>query len=172
MAETSSLLNCRTGSRTGGSNPPASALIKLLKNQWSIHLMVRIQDSQSWHRGSIPLSTTKKGFSTLVLRSFFLCLLVFSFHQRLELHLPCLLQIKLICGNAVTFRGYLNLGKRNTDVWAENVTAKIIKDGKNKLLLTVEQCPIAEWIQQQLKQNSQKQQIEEKILSNSQHFKL
>ena len=26
----------------------------------SIHLMVRIQDSQSWHRGSIPLSTTKK----------------------------------------------------------------------------------------------------------------
>ena len=24
----------------------------------SIHLMVRIQDSQSWHRGSIPLSTT------------------------------------------------------------------------------------------------------------------
>ena len=27
--------------------------------RWSIHLMVRIQDSQSWHRGSIPLSTTK-----------------------------------------------------------------------------------------------------------------
>ena len=26
--------------------------------RWSIHLMVRIQDSQSWHRGSIPLSTT------------------------------------------------------------------------------------------------------------------
>lgn len=65
-----------------------------------------------------------------------------------------------------------NLGKRNTDVWAENVTAKIIKDGKDKLLLTVEQCHIAEWIQQQLKQKSQKQQIEEKILSNSQHFKL
>ena len=28
--------------------------------RWSIHLMVRIQDSQSWHRGSIPLSTTKR----------------------------------------------------------------------------------------------------------------
>ena len=27
--------------------------------EWSIHLMVRIQDSQSWHRGSIPLSTTR-----------------------------------------------------------------------------------------------------------------
>lgn len=80
--------------------------------------------------------------------------------------------LKLICGNAVTFRGYLNLGKRNTDVWAENVTAKILKDGKDKLLLTVEQCPIAEWIQQQQKRNSQKQQIEEKNLSNSQHFKL
>ena len=47
-----------------------------------------------------------------------------------------------------------------------------LKDGKDKLLLTVEQCPIAEWIQQQLKRNSQKQQIEEKNLSNSQHFKL
>ncbi len=26
MAETNSLLNCRTGNRTGGSNPPASAV--------------------------------------------------------------------------------------------------------------------------------------------------
>ena len=86
MAETSSLLNCRTGSRTGGSNPPASALKKNIEEpmvDWltaylqcdsviqvnlmtlaarSIHLMVRIQDSQSWHRGSIPLSTTKGFF--------------------------------------------------------------------------------------------------------------
>ena len=88
MAETSSLLNCRTGSRTGGSNPPPSATwgISLRERSlkmvdWltaylprdsaiqaclialaarSIHLMVRIQDSQSWHRGSIPLSTTNK----------------------------------------------------------------------------------------------------------------
>ena len=84
MAETSSLLNCRTGSRTGGSNPPPSAFGRSLRERsmlvdWlkaflprdstiqvnlivlaarSIHLMVRIQDSQSWHRGSIPLSTT------------------------------------------------------------------------------------------------------------------
>ena len=27
MAETSSLLNCRTGNRSGGSNPPASAVV-------------------------------------------------------------------------------------------------------------------------------------------------
>ena len=60
MAETSSLLNCRTGSRTGGSNPPPSAGAHFQQNAArSIHLMVRIQDSQSWHRGSIPLSTTK-----------------------------------------------------------------------------------------------------------------
>ena len=91
MAETSSLLNCRTGSRTGGSNPPPSAprgflcesmgrltfshlprdsdiqihLMSLAAR--SIHLMVRIQDSQSWHRGSIPLSTTK----ALILSAFF-----------------------------------------------------------------------------------------------------
>ena len=66
MAETSSLLNCRTGSRTGGSNPPPSAPRGSLREHltgWSIHLMVRIQDSQSWHRGSIPLSTTKNKYS-------------------------------------------------------------------------------------------------------------
>ena len=33
--------------------------------------MVRIQDSQSWHRGSIPLSTTKRKFS-LIAELFFL----------------------------------------------------------------------------------------------------
>ena len=59
MAETSSLLNCRAGYRTGGSNPPPSASYRTKMYRWSIHLMVRIQDSQSWHRGSIPLSTTK-----------------------------------------------------------------------------------------------------------------
>ena len=31
VAETTSLLNWRTGNRTGGSNPPASARIKILK---------------------------------------------------------------------------------------------------------------------------------------------
>ena len=60
VAETSSLLNCRTGNRTGGSNPPASAVLLSKQYCWWIHLMVRIQDSQSWHRGSIPLSTTKQ----------------------------------------------------------------------------------------------------------------
>ena len=60
MAETSSLLNCRTGSRTGGSNPPPSAGVTLEDASWSVHLTVRIQDSQSWHKGSIPLPTTSK----------------------------------------------------------------------------------------------------------------
>ena len=71
MAETSSLLNCRTCKGTGGSNPPASAEVRTKRQiidgynlTWWIHLMVRIQDSQSWHRGSIPLSTTKRGFKT------------------------------------------------------------------------------------------------------------
>ena len=32
--------------------------------------MVRIQDSQSWHRGSIPLSTTRKASGTKVLGAF------------------------------------------------------------------------------------------------------
>ena len=60
MAETSSLLNCRTGSRTGGSNPPPSARGVSRALERSVHLTVRIQDSQSWHKGSIPLPTTKR----------------------------------------------------------------------------------------------------------------
>ena len=31
--------------------------------------MVRIQDSQSWHRGSIPLSTTKETFKKILCKS-------------------------------------------------------------------------------------------------------
>ena len=61
MAETSSLLNCRTGYRTGGSNPPASASFKqTIITAWRFHLTVRIQDSQSWHTGSIPVGATKR----------------------------------------------------------------------------------------------------------------
>ena len=65
VAETSSLLNCRTGNRTGGSNPPASATVD--NQRWSVHLTVRIQDSQSWHKGSIPLPTTSYILIDLVL---------------------------------------------------------------------------------------------------------
>ena len=80
--------------------------------------------------------------------------------------------LKLICGKAITFRGYLNLGNRNTDVWAENVTAKVLKISKDKLQLTVNQSPIAEWVQQQLGRKNQKRQIEDQKLSNSHGFKL
>ena len=44
---------------------------------WSIHLMVRIQDSQSWHRGSIPLSTTMKSSSFWMKTFLFLFLWLF-----------------------------------------------------------------------------------------------
>ena len=37
----------------------------------SIHLMVRIQASQSWHRGSIPLSTTKYRCKSMICSDFF-----------------------------------------------------------------------------------------------------
>ena len=51
--------------RTGGSNPPASATVD--NQRWSVHLTVRIQDSQSWHKGSIPLPTTSYILIDLVL---------------------------------------------------------------------------------------------------------
>jgi len=80
--------------------------------------------------------------------------------------------LKLICGNAVTFRGYLRLDGRNTDAWAENVTAKVSKIGKDKLQLTVEQTPIAEWIQQLLERKNHEHLIEQQKISNSRAFHL
>ena len=55
MAETSSLLNCRTGYRTGGSNPPASAYFA-----WRFRLVARTHASHAWNTGSIPVGATKK----------------------------------------------------------------------------------------------------------------
>ena len=65
-----------------------------------------------------------------------------------------------------------NLGSRNTDVWAENATAKVLKIGKDKLQLTVEQTPIAEWIQQLLERKNHEHLIEQQKISNSCGFHL
>ena len=58
VAETTSLLNWRAGLPYRGFESPTFRKRSSRLRRWSIHLMVRIQDSQSWHRGSIPLSTT------------------------------------------------------------------------------------------------------------------
>ena len=66
---------------------------------------------------------------------------------------------KLVYGQALKFRGYLQADKRSPRVWAESVTVQIIRMAKNKLQLTVEQSPIVQWIQQQL--NNEKQEHKE-----------
>ena len=66
---------------------------------------------------------------------------------------------KLVHGQALKFRGYLQADKRSPRVWAESVTVQIIRMAKNKLQLTVEQSPIVQWIQQQL--NNEKQEHKE-----------
>ena len=57
VAETSSLLNCRTGNRTGGSNPPASAYFCI----WRFRLVARTHASHAWNTGSIPVGATSVG---------------------------------------------------------------------------------------------------------------
>ena len=69
---------------------------------------------------------------------------------------------KLVHGQTLKFRGYLQADKRSPSVWAESVTAQIVKKAKNKLQLTVEQSPIIQWIQQQLERNNQEKQEEQK----------
>jgi hypothetical protein len=79
---------------------------------------------------------------------------------------------KLVHGQALNFRGYLQENKRSARGWAESVTAKVIKIAKNKLQLTVEQSPIVQWIQQQLELNKQERPIEEQKMSNRRGFHL
>lgn len=66
---------------------------------------------------------------------------------------------KLVHGQALKYKGYLQADKRSPRVWAESVTVQIIRMAKNKLQLTVEQSPIVQWIQQQL--NNEKQEHKE-----------
>lgn len=54
---------------------------------------------------------------------------------------------KLVHGQALKFRGYLQADKRSPRVWAESVTAQIVRIAKDKLQLTVEQSPIVQWVQ-------------------------
>ena len=65
---------------------------------------------------------------------------------------------KLVHGQALKFRGYLQADKRSPRVWAESVTAQIIRMTKDKLQLTVEQSPIIQWIQQRLQVERQERQ--------------
>ena len=79
---------------------------------------------------------------------------------------------KLVHGESLTFRGYLQADKHSPRVWAESVTAQIVKIAKDKLQLTVEQSPIVQWIQQQLEQKKKEHLIEEQKVSNCHGFKM
>ena len=79
---------------------------------------------------------------------------------------------KLVHGESLTFRGYLQADKRSPRVWAESVTAHIVKMAKDKLQLTVEQSPIVQWIQQQLERDKREHNIEEMKKTNQQGFHL
>lgn len=77
---------------------------------------------------------------------------------------------KLVHGQALKFRGYLQADKRSPRVWAESVTAQIIRIAKDNLQLTVEQLPIIQWIQQQLV--NRKRVTEDQETSNRRGFHL
>ena len=79
---------------------------------------------------------------------------------------------KLVHGQALKFRGYLQADKRSPRVWAESVTAQIVRIAKDKLQLTVEHSPIAQWIQQQLERNKKEQCIEKQKVSNHPKYHL
>ena len=77
---------------------------------------------------------------------------------------------KLVHGQALKFRGYLQADKRSPRVWAESVTAQIIRIAKDNLQLTVEQSPIIQWIQSQVKSKKNQQVTENQNTSNHRGF--
>ena len=79
---------------------------------------------------------------------------------------------KLVHGQALNFRGYLQENKRSAKVWAESVTIKVVRIAKDKLQLTVEQSPIVQWIHQQIEHNKQERLIEKQKMSNHRGFHL
>jgi hypothetical protein len=79
---------------------------------------------------------------------------------------------KLVHGQTLKFRGYLQADKRSPRVWAESVTAQIIRMAKDKLQLTVEQSPIIQWIQQQLAWNNEERKMKKQNTSNHRGFHL
>jgi len=79
---------------------------------------------------------------------------------------------KLVHGQTLNFRGYLQADRLSPRVWAESVTANIVRIAKDKLQLTVEQSPIVQWIQQQLERNKKEQCIEKQKVSNHPRFHL
>lgn len=79
---------------------------------------------------------------------------------------------KLVHGQALKYRGYLQADKRSPRVWAESITAQIVKMAKNKLQLTIDQSPIVLWIQQQLEHSKKVQPVEEQKQLNRRGFHL
>lgn len=79
---------------------------------------------------------------------------------------------KLIHSQPLTFRGYLQADKRSPRIWAESVTAQIVKMAKDKLQLTIEHSPIVQWIKQQAERAKQERLIEEQKMSNHHGFHL
>ena len=79
---------------------------------------------------------------------------------------------KLVHGQTLNFRGYLQADKHSPKVWAESITANIVRIAKDKLQLTVEQSPIVLWIQQQLERCKKEKIVEEQKMSNHHGFHL
>lgn len=79
---------------------------------------------------------------------------------------------KLVHGQTLNFRGYLQENKRSAKVWAESVSAKVIRIAKDKLQLTVEQSPIVQWIHQQLECKKKEQLVEEQKVSKHHEYHL
>jgi len=68
---------------------------------------------------------------------------------------------KLLTGNPLVHTGWLRTDWQGTSVWAEKVTAQIIKEAKKRFVLTIENTPICQWLQQQLQKRLKECQKEE-----------
>jgi hypothetical protein len=56
---------------------------------------------------------------------------------------------KLLYGQPINYSGWLHSNEYRRNVFADNVTAQVIRDGKRNLFLHINQIPIAQWFKEQ-----------------------
>ena len=77
---------------------------------------------------------------------------------------------KLLTGNPLKHTGWLRTDWRGTNVWADSVTAQVIHQAKQKLLLTIEQTPIGQWLNQQLEKRRMQREEQQQTQRRGHHL--
>ena len=77
---------------------------------------------------------------------------------------------KLLTGNPLRHTGWLRTDWRGANVWADSVTTQVIHQTKQKLLLTIDQTPIGQWLNQQLEKRHLQREEQQQAQRRGHHL--